>query len=267
MVDVIKILSQHKQPEFFDFPDGQPHVKLKNPPYIEGELRIRASIANPHDLFELALLVDMYRKARKHLEITYLMGGRTDRAMSAVEPFTLRVVCYQINTMKFDTVTVLDPHSVVTPTLLRNCTVRSASAYAEKAAIHCKPDYLVAPDLGAAKRVQEVADANGIPVLHFDKKRDNRGNITGVKWLSPHSLHEAVCLIVDDLCDGGATFTAVSEELRRYGATVNLYVTHGIFSKGLPIKGIDHVYTTDSYPPLDNSALFANTPYLTVYQV
>jgi hypothetical protein len=28
---------------------------------------------------------------------------------------------------------------------------------------------------------------------------------------------------------------------------VLLYVSHGVFSKGLPLKGIDHVFTTDSY--------------------
>jgi ribose-phosphate pyrophosphokinase len=55
-------------------------------------------------------------------------------------------------------------------------------------------------------------------------------------------------LIVDDLCDGGGTFTAHASVLLAAGATaVDLYVTHGIFSKGLPLDHIDRVFTTDSY--------------------
>lgn len=57
-----------------------------------------------------------------------------------------------------------------------------------------------------------------------------------------------IALIVDDICDGGGTFVGLAKELRAAGATrVYLYVTHGIFSKRLPLEGIDHVYTTDSF--------------------
>ena len=46
------------------------------------------------------------------------------------------------------------------------------------------------------------------------------------------------CLIVDDICDGGGTFIPLAKKLKNAGAkTVTLYVTHGIFSKGLdPLK-------------------------------
>jgi ribose-phosphate pyrophosphokinase len=56
------------------------------------------------------------------------------------------------------------------------------------------------------------------------------------------------CLIVDDICDGGATFVALARKLREAGAIeVSLFVTHGIFSKGKDLEGIDNIYTTGSF--------------------
>ena len=40
----------------------------------------------------------------------------------------------------------------------------------------------------------------------------------------------------------------IADKLREAGAeTVNLYVSHGIFSRGISIPYIDRVFTTDSY--------------------
>jgi ribose-phosphate pyrophosphokinase len=58
-------------------------------------------------------------------------------------------------------------------------------------------------------------------------------------------------LIVDDICDGGATFIRAARALRAIepDVEVGLCVTHGIFSKGrqhLLDNGIDKIYTTNS---------------------
>lgn len=80
------------------------------------------------------------------------------------------------------------------------------------------------------------------------------------------------CLIVDDLCDGGATFLALATKLREYGAEkVYLYVTHGIFSKKYEElkKVIDHIYCTNSVRDIegyDNSPSLI-TDYITQYKV
>jgi phosphoribosylpyrophosphate synthetase len=54
-------------------------------------------------------------------------------------------------------------------------------------------------------------------------------------------------LIVDDICDGGKTFELLAKDLYNAGAEeVNLFVTHGLFSKGLiPLKlaGIKRIFT------------------------
>ena len=52
-------------------------------------------------------------------------------------------------------------------------------------------------------------------------------------------------VIVDDIADGGASFLYLSEKLKAKGAgKIVLFVTHGIFSKGLsPFVGkIDYIF-------------------------
>jgi len=52
-------------------------------------------------------------------------------------------------------------------------------------------------------------------------------------------------IIIDDICDGGRTFIALSEELKKNGARdIYLYVTHGIFSNGFDSlrENIKHIF-------------------------
>jgi ribose-phosphate pyrophosphokinase len=61
-------------------------------------------------------------------------------------------------------------------------------------------------------------------------------------------------LVVDDLCDGGATFLALADALADVVADAGLYVSHGVFSKGLDalLGRYGRIITTDSI--LDPSA-------------
>lgn len=60
------------------------------------------------------------------------------------------------------------------------------------------------------------------------------------------------------LCDGGRTFTELARALKDRGAgRIGLFVTHGIFSRGLdPLfaEGIDDIFTTDSFYQSDDRA-------------
>jgi ribose-phosphate pyrophosphokinase len=112
---------------------------------------------------------------------------------------------------------------------------------------------LVSPDAGATKKTLKVAQHyEGLKVINCDKIRDTMtGEITGtyVNW--GFSMKEMRLLIVDDICDGGMTFIKIAEAVQKFKPkSIDLYVTHGIFSKGLePLldAGIRRVYTTDSF--------------------
>jgi ribose-phosphate pyrophosphokinase len=66
-----------------------------------------------------------------------------------------------------------------------------------------------------------------------------------------------VKLIVDDICDGGATFIGIADAIHEKDpdADVRLYVTHGIFSKGIDVfKGkLNHIYVSNVFPDIPES--------------
>ena len=50
-----------------------------------------------------------------------------------------------------------------------------------------------------------------------------------------------------DICDGGQAFLPIAKQLKEKGALVYLYVTHGIFSKGLyQFADFEKIFTTSS---------------------
>ena len=62
-------------------------------------------------------------------------------------------------------------------------------------------------------------------------------------------------MIVDDLADGGRTFSLLAEELNSQGAEkVFLYVSHGQFNNGFDdlLKRIDGIFCTNSFRDIDH---------------
>ena len=188
-----------------------------------------------------------------HLFIPYLPYARQDRACSRGEAFALKVFADLLNGQEYASVTIFDPHSDVAPALIERSVVIDNTAFVA-AVLSGKSDSdyrLVAPDAGAAKKVVKVAEAlsHKEPPVQCIKRRIH-GKVMGVEVFCP-DFEGKDAYIIDDICDGGATFTEVAQALRqRNVGTVNLVVSHGIFSRGLDVLkdgGIDHVYTTDSF--------------------
>lgn len=120
--------------------------------------------------------------------------------------------------------------------------------------------YVICPDHGALTRAQQFADDGGSkhPIIVCEKVRDfATGKFTS---FSMPALPEkgAVYIIVDDICDGGGTFNLLAEAFFKdpssEGAELALYVSHGIFSKGLSAidSRIVTICTTDSWCRLES---------------
>jgi ribose-phosphate pyrophosphokinase len=112
-------------------------------------------------------------------------------------------------------------------------------------------DVLIAPDKGALSKIYLLQDALklrkiDVEVVEAGKKRDiTTGRIIETTLPESVDLVGKRCFIVDDLLDAGGTFIPLAEKLKEIGATeVSLYITHGIFAKGLGLfKGIlDRIY-------------------------
>jgi ribose-phosphate pyrophosphokinase len=66
-------------------------------------------------------------------------------------------------------------------------------------------------------------------------------------------------VIVDDICDGGRTFTEIAKAIKAVRPTAKIYliVTHGIFSAGFDELNVqfEKIFSTNSYGDFDNPKL------------
>jgi ribose-phosphate pyrophosphokinase len=164
--------------------------------------------------------------------------------------------------LELDQLIVFDIHSQIGAEMLsgsaRSITyVYPDNLFKETYAKNFLPKYnaVIAPDAGAVLRAQEVADILGVPVLTATKSRDPEtgrlSNFHAPEGLD-NSLENVKYLIVDDICDGGGTFIGLAEALGIYSDQLDLYVSHGVFSKEattvLP-EYFGDIFTTNSYNP------------------
>ncbi|MDE9703136.1 ribose-phosphate diphosphokinase [Citrobacter portucalensis] len=244
------------------FPDGAVWLKVTDAlPTFARLMRIRATaMRDMNDFMLLAQLVEAVRHQTdvlvSHLDLPWLPWARQDRHMVSGDSFALKVFASHLNTLKFDKVNVLDPHSDAAAAAIDNfvaipqevCLMQSTSLsrlFQQNALM------LVAPDAGSLKKIDAVARVAAVEQYAIlSKKRDvASGSLTGFALLAG-DVRGRDLLIVDDLCDAGGTFIGSAQVLRDAGArSVSLYVTHGIFSKGVDhlfANGIDAIYTTTS---------------------
>lgn len=235
-----------------EFSGGEQHIRLDTTrKFIFAT--IEAHLYSAADLMKLLLITNALRR-HGVIEITlimpYLPYARQDRVAVPGEALSLRVFTEIINAQKYDEVTVWDPHSDVATALLNNCRVVPCSDFVARIPLDMATITMVAPDAGAAKKVMTVSQHFGARFLQATKIRDvTTGKITGTD-IQGVLLANAHYLIVDDICDGGFTFTELAELLKQTSAKVDLYVTHGIFSKGFTVFDglIDTIYCANPWP-------------------
>ena len=238
----------------FTFSGGEPHIKIDA--FDTNQKVIVTHRINSFNDFGLFLVaIDALRHMGvKSIEafIPYFPAARQDRLMVAGEPLTVKVYANLLNALKLDKVWVFDAHSEVTPAVVDRCEVIPNHWFIADVLKQIQSvKKLVSPDGGALKKIYKVSHfLGGMDVVECSKNRDTKtGKLSGFKVFSD-DLHGEDCLIVDDICDGGATFIGLAEALKAKGAgKLYLAVSHGIFSKGtenlLPI--FDKIFTTNSF--------------------
>ena len=220
-----------------------------------GNVEILAKLKSSTDvmrMFALANAVKLLPRLDKNcvftLDIPYLPYARQDRQMNPGEAHTLKMFGNMVNALGFDHVIVDDPHSDVAQAVIDNIQIRTQDRLFAK--YWCEQRFrsdvaIIAPDAGARKKAQLVADLIKAPLIVAGKKRDL--NTNGISDSEVYgSVQGLNCLIVDDICDGGRTFMSLAGVLKEKGATsVMLYVTHGIFSYGkndIYDSGVDSIH-------------------------
>ena len=185
------------------------------------------------------------------LYLPYLPYGRQDKKVSQNTTFALRTFIKLLDSLNLDHIFVLDPHSSLIMEKLDNCTAWYP-AY-ERILLKLPHDFVCYPDQGALNKYNPLIncyDDKYVPYIFGKKVRDQiTGQITDYSikiWEGADSIKDKTILIIDDICDGGATFIHLAKKLQEYNVkSISLFVSHGLFTKGLkPLKdaGIDHIY-------------------------
>ncbi len=227
-------------------------------------------IQNSNDLIELIMIVDALKRSGvqtlPHLIIPYLPYARQDRVAAEGDPHALAVFCRMIDGLGFQSVTVIDAHSTVAEAVFDKTRFHSSSpeefinVFTDRAScLTNNGTYLIAPDEGSIKKTEHYAKifkeyVKGI--IYCAKTRDpGTGAINGFKVANaPLCLSgeaNATMLLCDDICDGGGTFIGLAKVLKQQYSTpkLNLFCTHGIFSKGVEplLAEFEHVGCSDSF--------------------
>lgn len=239
------------------YPSGEPLVKWPSENTIERVLlRPRSMSAFMTCMFWLDALAWRGR-VMPELILPCVPGARQDRMNGDGDYlFTAKSIAKEINSRDLPIVTVLDPHSDVTPALIDRCRVMPNS-YAAAAVASSTYAGVVSPDSGAEKRAGTIATLLHLPLIHGWKKRDvSSGALSGFGVQPMDAIPEGRLLIVDDLCDGGGTFIGLAAELAQHGREADLFVTHGFFSKGVAplLRCFGKIITTDSVVGTDAAA-------------
>lgn len=271
--------------EFLQFSGGERHIQLK--PKLLNQLtvdtQIKASLQNSADVMDYLLLenVLLEQGTRLSVEIPYFPYARQDRICAQGQAFSLDLMTKLLNSNseKFagqrQKIVVWDCHSQVTLELLRKNThfqqviniepieiIQQSPALMQ--ILNADNTVLICPDAGAIQRTQAIANGinpqrqQAIEVIYCEKKRDpSTGKIRTTAVDSP-DLTGKTAVITDDICDGGATFIGIAKQLRSLNCqNIILYVTHGIFSKGLAVFDglVDQIFASNSLPQSEASKL------------
>lgn len=176
-------------------------------------------------IFQLLHLIKE-RDLELDLHIPYFPYARQDKSIGENSCFALDTFCTIVNTLinpnktRIFTFDIHNPRHIKLPKVLVNIKPTFSKF------LH-NYDVVIFPDISAKARYKVL----NTDTITFHKKRDlNTGKLS--YYQSTFDVQGRKALVIDDICDGGATFIELAKLLTNY-TILDLYVSHGIFSKGL----------------------------------
>lgn len=241
----------NKNIEINKFPDGT--LLIKEEPSYDIAL-ISWFFENNEELVALIYLANHLRSSgvkRMELYMPYIPNARQDRVKKLEDVFTLKYFANVINSLGFDKVAVLDPHSPVSEALINNIRVDNGAEYIESVLNKLDKETIIYyPDNGAHKKYTGFISN---PACYGVKKRDwSSGKILGLDIsLNGLDIKGKTILMVDDIIAYGGSMYYGAKELKTLGCgDIYIYATHienSILEGELIKSGLfKKIYTTDS---------------------
>lgn len=224
------------------FSDGAIRYRLSKNTGLD---RVSLIVSEKIDINTVPMKLALLHSLLEHLGVKtcrllfrYLPYARADRRFGEDESFGLQAFGKLID--PFYEIAAYDIHNFEnTEKLLGPIDDIKMNSFIGSACFHLdsfhRKSLLISPDKGAKEKVKSASEYFELEVVYAEKVRDTKtGQITDTILSETDKVRNRDCLIADDICDGGGTFIPLAKKLKDAGAkTVTLYVTHGIFSKGL----------------------------------
>jgi len=261
------ILKYGKSPhlKITQYPDGQQNVTLdleyfNNPKML---IDIYCTVRNWHEMELLLCTLAALNQADyliHEINFAYIFGMRSDRIFElgmanywrdVIVPILENIQKTYNTKLKF-----LQEHGRSLYYLKE-----ASTSYYHKLSFSLATKFAIAGDESAIEIIRWFEECWDKPenIAHFIKKRNTDGTIKLMlleRFISIIKESELPILIMDDICDGGATFIAESMILRDIfpDKKLELFVYHGIFSKGIDVvaNNFDRIYMTNSYQEINH---------------
>ena len=229
------------------FPDGTSQVWKLSPEVLDGNC-IVWDFEDESEIMHVMQLADLMNKPPR-LHCPFLPYGRQDKEVSNESTFALSSFLKIVNVMRIHTFSTVDAHSSEVRKYLRPeiqyANILPASEII-KSFNSCDAEVVIYPDKGAMERYSKHFSFTEV---HADKVRNQlTGAIEGIVVNDVEAVRGKRVMICDDIADGGKTFIELAKSLNGVVKDISLYVSHGIFSKGLDVihdAGISKIFTKD----------------------
>ena len=218
------------------FADGEIYTKILKK--VRGDdVFIIQSLSEPvnENLMELLIMIDALRRAsvnKINVVCPYLCYSRQDRKVTSREPITAKLVANLITKAGADRLLTVDLHTDAIQGFY-DIPVDHLVGYPQFATYLLKKRYrqmiVVAPDIGAVKRANKLADLLQVPLVMADKRR-KKHNQSEVSFIIGE-VKGKTAIILDDMIDTGGTVCDVAEILKEKGARqIIICATHALLN-------------------------------------
>lgn len=212
------------------FPDGECYTRIDTES-LDDDVVIVQNTHPDNNLIEALLLQDVVRNLGARsitCVIPYFGYARQDRIFKNGEPESAKVVSKMLD-MNCDRVITIDLHKedVLRYFTCPSVDLKAAGAIAQYFADK-NIDIVMSPDIGAAKRAENVGKLLGVAYDYLEKTRLS-GTEVSIKAANS-DVNGKTVLIVDDMISTGGTIVAATGQLKSAGArSVYVACTHGVF--------------------------------------
>ena len=219
-----------------NFANGEIYVKIDEK--VRGDdIFIIQTLSSPvnENLMELLIMIDALHRAsaeRINVVCPFLCYSRQDRKTTSREPITAKLVANLITKAGADRLLTVDLHADQIQGFY-DIPVDHLVGYPLFAKYLIAKKYprmvVVAPDIGAVKKANKLADLLQTPLVMVDKRR-TRHNESEVSFIIG-DVAGKTAVILDDMIDTGGTICNVADILKEKGAKqIIICATHALLN-------------------------------------